>query len=521
MKLSFILHTIWHLRPIQIAYQLKNRLYRPVFKLYSCNEPVKACRYTAFIPKYQSYKHDEFSFLNISSPFYAWNCTRNGQLWAYNLNYMDWLMQIGMSREEGSRWIDDFIDAIAENKTGLAPYPTALRGINWIKFISVYQDTVSKNQLIRWNGSLYSQYRLLIKRLEYHLLGNHLLEDAFSLFIASIYFSDKGFYAKSCDLLFRELNEQVLPDGAHYELSPMYHCILLDRLLDCYNFVVNNNRFPDQNRIVSLLKEKAIAMLGHLQSMLFADGACPLFNDSARGIAPAPQELFAYARRLGLQWQPLEMKDCGYRKLSNKHLEVFVDIGNIMASYQPGHTHADTFNYELRINGEPFIVDTGTSTYEKTARRQYERSTIAHNTVSVNGTDSSEVWGGFRVGRRAKVCLAEDAQNRITAEHDGFRHCRHFRSFEMDDEEFVITDRLSASIPSKNYIHLAPNVKVLSISKTHIVTSCGTITIKGAESVEISQEKVSMEYNRFAESLVVAMTFNNWMKYSIKPTDYK
>lgn len=33
--------------------------------------------------------------------------------------------------------------------------------------------------------------------------------------------------------------------------------------------------------------------------------------------------------------------------------------------YIPGHAHADTFNYELRIDGVPFIVDTGISTYNK------------------------------------------------------------------------------------------------------------------------------------------------------------
>ena len=36
-------------------------------------------------------------------------------------------------------------------------------------------------------------------------------------------------------------------------------------------------------------------------------------------------------------------------------------------------------------------------------RRRYDRSTAAHNTVSIDGTDSSEVWQIFRVGRRAKA----------------------------------------------------------------------------------------------------------------------
>lgn len=262
-------------------------------------------------------------------------------------------------------------------------------------------------------------------------------------------------------------------------------------------------------------------MLGHLQSILFTDGTYPLFNDSAFGIAPIPQELFRYADRVGLQWQPLEMKNCGYRRFSNHNLEVFVDIGNIMASYQPGHTHADTFNYELRVNGKPFIIDTGISTYEKNGRRQYERSTVAHNTVSINRTDSSEVWGGFRIGRRAKVHLIEETPYCIMAEHNGYRSCLHCRSFKMNNADFVVMDGLSSLIWAENYIHLAPNVEVLSVSDTCIVTSCAIITLKGAESVHLVQAKVSMEYNCFADSHTVVMTFHNRMEYSIKPTNYK
>ena len=77
----------------------------------------------------------------------------------------------------------------------------------------------------RWNDSLYAQCKLLERKLEYQLLGNHLLEDAYALFIASIYFSDKKMYDKASCLLYKELDEQILPDGSHYEQSPMYHCI--------------------------------------------------------------------------------------------------------------------------------------------------------------------------------------------------------------------------------------------------------------------------------------------------------
>ena len=47
------------------------------------------------------------------------------------------------------------------------------------------------------------------------------------------------------------------------------------------------------------------------------------------------------------------------------------------------------------------VVDPGVSTYVG-PRRQWERSTAAHNTVCLNGHDHSEVWGSFRAGALAR-----------------------------------------------------------------------------------------------------------------------
>ena len=49
-------------------------------------------------------------------------------LWAYNLNYFDFLHQTNFSKDEACHWIDVFIRDIKENQVGLDPYPTALRG---------------------------------------------------------------------------------------------------------------------------------------------------------------------------------------------------------------------------------------------------------------------------------------------------------------------------------------------------------------------------------------------------------
>lgn len=467
-------------------YRVKNRLIKPVYVVLEAPSFDILELKTTPVPRIHCNTGKQFSFLNLTYEFAGWNYTDHGMLWAYNQNYFDWINQENITQEEGCTWIDKFIEDLPSNKIGLDPYPTALRSINWIKFFCRYPKCASQPRL----DSLYSQLRHLEQKLEYHLLGNHLLEDAYALYIGSAFFNDKRLLQKAEKLLLSQLQEQILPDGAHYEQSPLYHCIMLDRLLDCINI-------RETNELVSYAQR----MLGHLESIIWQDGAIPMLNDSANGIAPTPAQLFDYAKRLGLQWQPVPLKECGYRKFQNNELEAIVDVSNITATYQPGHSHADTFSFELRVQGKPFIVDTGISTYNKTDRRQLERSTIAHNCVSHDKMNSSEVWGGFRVGRRCKASIMEDTDNFVIAKHNGFGSvCS--RKFEMTDTGFSVEDRYDGEAVS--YIHLAEGADEKRI------------TIEGALKVETKPWKYSVEYNRFIEGKVIEITFKGHCKYTIQ-----
>lgn len=518
MNLSLLLSTVHFLNFRQVVYQIRRRFYNPNLKEIKLQRPSVLLNSVILIKK-QGFlcNQKDFSFLNVTSSFNSWNDTSKGMLWAYNLNYMDWLCQEEMDFKTGAVWIDKFIDELPLNKVGLDPYPIALRGINWIKFICLHKEQVDAKNLERWNTSLYSQYRLLERKLEYHLLGNHLLEDAFSLFIGALYFSDKRLYKKAVRLLYRELDEQILPDGAHYELSPMYHCILLERLLDCYNFSSHNRIFPQQEKTDGFLKEKAVLMLGHLEEVVYSDGSIPLLNDAAYGIAPTASQLFAYARRLDISWEPVLMKECGYRKMANERMELILDVGNVISSYQPGHSHADALNYELRTDGKPFIIDTGISTYDKTERRQYERGTSAHNTVVVDGHDSAEVWGGFRMARRAEVSIVSEEINHVVAKHSGVeKGLGHNRSFKLHSTNMEITDEVHIGHEGISYIHFAPDVRILSCSCKEVDTERGRVIIENAKQVEIFDEKMSCQYNTFNPIKVVAIHFQGRMKYRVE-----
>ena len=149
--------------------------------------------------------------------------------------------------------------------------------------------------------------------------------------------------------------------------------------------------------------------------------------------------------------------ESGYRKIKKSNYEILLDIGNIGPDYQPGHSHSDTFNFEFYFDGQPIIIDTGISTYEKNKKRLSERSTFSHNTVELFGKNQSQVWSGFRVAKRAKIISLKEEKNFVEATHDGYKNYGfyHNRSFKFEKTRVVIVDSINKSTQnqSSSYLH--------------------------------------------------------------------
>ena len=114
-----------------------------------------------------------------------------------------------------------------------------------------------------------------------------------------------------------------------------------------------------------------------------------------------------------------------YLRVADRDMVALLDVGEVGPDYLPGHAHADTLSFEMSVFGQRVVVNSGTSCYGLGAERSRQRGTSAHSTVEVNGMDSSEVWGGFRVGRRARpfdVVVEETGRGvEVACSHDGYR----------------------------------------------------------------------------------------------------
>ena len=314
------------------------------------------------------------------------------------------------------------------------------------------------NHQLNWIQALAIQAKYLAARIEYHLLANHLLVNAKALVMAGLHFTGTeadGWVRRGLDILRRELPEQILQDGGHFERSPMYHALAVEDILDLINAAQTWHGGVCDGEL-KRWGEYATRMLTWLHAMRHPDGDIALLNDAAFDVSASFDELAEYANRLKLGWQGdsvstgavTRFSSTGYVRAEKGHAVLIADLAPLGPDYQPAHGHADTLSFELSINGVRVLVDTGTSTYSEGEQRSWERSTAAHNTVTIDGQNSSEVWGAFRVAKRARVIESTASESSdvviIRGAHDGYSRLPgapvHRREWRLEKRRLRVTD---------------------------------------------------------------------------------
>lgn len=476
-KIIRLYHTVKYLKISQIFYRIWFLLYHPAVD--QSPHPERRVVPGVWVPPVSKqthlYRPWQFSFLNItrdcSFPI-DWNNASIEKLWLYNLHYFDDL-QCGEATSRQRLHTELLLKWIAENPPGRGngwePYPTSLRIVNLVKWALAGNDC--PELLVQ---SLAVQARFLRKRLEYHLLGNHLLANGKALVFVGLFFAGpeaENWFDKGMQILEKQVAEQILKDGGHFERSPMYHAIILEDLLDLINVMTAYGRPVPYSWC-----GRAEQMLEWLNAMCHPDGEISLFNDAAFGIAAEPESLRKYIARLGIESSRcrtaalIHLKESGYVRWHDQDAYVIMDVGEIGPDYLPGHAHADTLSFEMSLFGRRFIVDSGTSCYGLSEERLRQRGTLAHNTVSVNGMNSSEVWGGFRVARRARpfelaICEGGSPMT-VSCSHDGFsrlgRDVIHRRTWELGSKRLSVKDTvIGEDSNSVVRFHFHPDVGLL------------------------------------------------------------
>lgn len=461
-----------------------------------------------------------FAFLNdpreLSWPI-PWNQADWPRLWQFHLHYFDWarawLEQALQARHwpEAASQLQPLIDHwIAANRPGRGDgwhsYTTSLRSRNWIWLLRCCPALATPER----KDSLWRQLCWLQSHPEHCHGGNHWLENLTALAIGGLQFEGpraEAMQRRALALLQLELPRQILADGGHEERSAGYHLLLLDRLVEL-GCVLQ----ADQGMRPPWLVDGIAAMAAWAQAVRLADGSTPRFNDSAADAAPQLDQVVAFANAY-LQDQPLA--GFGLRSLLTQAAaglvaaatplapvtpvplidlpatgwtllrpgggwELCFKCGQPCPPHLPAHAHSDQLSLDLFWQGEPVLVEAGTSVYGTGTERAFERSGAAHNVLQLGhampGGESRwiepvQVWHGFRAGRKARPrqrdCGAPGPGCWFAAgSHDGFDRlgASHLRRLELTlavdaalHLEVIDALTLRQAMMLRLWWHLAPN----------------------------------------------------------------
>jgi len=490
--------TMRHLRPGQVYWRLRRRLglirVPPTPAGESAFSTAALARLRAYMSRLaaldappqdavQALLHNRFTFLNHTlagehGP--PWHRRDLPRLWRFHLHGMAYLVDLALAyvntedptcRTHAAGWVRGWI-ARNPPRTDVAwdPYPVSVRLMAWALAEAVF----------RWNdATIHRSYRqqaaFLVANPEYDLRANHLFKNAAALCVAGA-LGAEGAEAAGRALLRRELAEQILDDGGHYERSPMYHCHVLEDALVAHAALEGP---PPE------LAEALPRMRAFLAGVSHPDGEIPLFNDAALGGHRPPRALEdLVVTTAGAAAEPAPEGARAYPDSGLYVLGAPGERGRLIAragppgpDYQLGHAHADALSYEFSAGKRRVLVNSGVHGYAESPHRSYSRSTRAHNTVQVNGREQLEAWHVFRVGRRYTAQVKEWStprdRFRLVAQHDGFRPHLHRRCFEYGPAGFwLIRDTVMGpgAIEAESFVHIHPDFTVERNGDTWIIS---------------------------------------------------
>ena len=453
--------------------------------------------------------------LGVTRPLGDWQQAGAPQLWRFHLHYWDWAWGLvagpdrAAARREFARlWRSWRLACTFGRGDAWLPYPAALRAWSWC---GQYASMVAGTDLdAEFRCELAAHARFLRLHLESDVGGNHLIKDLKALVGLGLFLGDEPLLRRALRLLTAQVAVQVLPDGGHFERAPAYHCQVLADLIDVADLLTAAGlvRAPALTLAIARMRRWLGAVLG-------PDGAVPLLNDGF----PVPGALVAALRPQPPPGLPLlRLAESGLVRAVAGDWHLLADVGAPGPDEQPAHAHADTLGCVLHVGGAPLLVDTATSTYEAGPARRRERSTAAHNTAEVDGRDSTEVWGAFRAGRRARV-MAVSARATATgvtvaAAHDGYRHLAgrpcHRRRWTLTDAGLEVDDSITGAGLHEVAVrwHLPPGADVrLARGGASVSTAAGrfAVTVAGTAQLQIDIDSAPAAFGflRTAEAPVL------------------
>lgn len=307
----------------------------------------------------------------------------------------------------------------------------------------------------------------------YASLGNHTICECIGLVFAGALFHRTAYgrewVEKGLDLLNREIDHQILPDGGPVEQSFSYHRFVLDLYWLAFDFV-NTNHLGD----VARWKKPLTAGEHFLAAFGQSPDAPPAIGDADDGRAFAPGFSPARPNVVAPSSGAAHFPHAGYSVFRGEDWVAAFDHGPLGMAPLYNHGHSDALSALLWRGGKAILVDPGTFRYNGEPEwRRYFKGTRAHNTVSVDGRDQAEQAGSF-IWRRPYACRVSAFRKsgnamHVDAWHDGYARLpqpvRHRRTIHSESDALFIIDRFSGAGDHEFELNFHLHPQVVSESK--------------------------------------------------------
>jgi hypothetical protein len=362
----------------------------------------------------------------------------------------------------------------------------------WAYFLLAASPDVSPLFLHRaWRG-LRDHASYLASHLEYHWPNNHLLLEALSLYEFALVFRRYGgerYLNPASQVLEAQVQQQVLADGVHSELCPMYHEIVASEL---GAFTRLCSRLG--HALPLAMEERAFRMRRFSAALRRSDGSVPLLGDSSfpdtclrfdASLAACSDltywlhhgrlaETCLAAREKLLSLDLFTEAGLGFLRNAAHKAHVTFDFGSFSRCATANHGHSDALSFEFHAAGSPWIVDSGFfhpwNIGGIDSWNRYFRSTVAHNTLVADGRDQNKLSDHNDIDGRARTRLEGYRSNSrevaITAEvepHWSHGEVIHRREVSLNEAgEFAIREQIRGTgIHRLQWlIHFAPDLAV-------------------------------------------------------------
>lgn len=467
------------------------------------------------------------------------------------------------------RFVNQFLSELRswteQNPYGRGPNWTcamevALRAINLLAAFELFRDSpgLDTQFLLR----LFQQHGNYIRRnleFSYIATSNHYLSDVAGLLWLGLMLPELRDADRWRDFglreLLREMDKQVLPDGADFESSTGYHRFVTELFL--YSFLLC--RLNDI-AIEQKYWDKLHAMLLYIRGYLRPDGFAPLIGDTDGGqFLPIRQRRgddHGYLLALGslifkdpcLKIARMEIPDELLWFLGEESIKTFDELSstpNVSQSFphagthimrhedlylcfntsgagingRGSHGHNDALSIEVSAGGRAFIVDPGTYIYTGDLQKRHEfRSTAYHSTVKIDGVEQNTTLhdAPFVIGDEARPKVLHWDTDKIVAEHYGYRRLKHpithrrTITFDKTQRAWLIEDEFLGDDVAHDFevwFHFAPGLDVntdksnveMRDPNTNLTLIVRSLSLSNSPALE--RQFTSRNYGELEESL--------------------